>query len=200
MSLNFSTTGISKREFKTHLDKAITLNNPHAATLSIERLVREHNIKCAEIDAYIKDYRPLFLATFAKEIQDSAGLVGTKGREKEQTLHSLKLKAVQSLDVHPVNFTHNLFPLDESESPDAWTIAHLIFGTYFRIKAAAREHKQFLSPHLINVKGFKLFDSERCCPSCQRAAKQLYQKNNFPDLPFHIGCGCWLAPIFDWEN
>ena len=199
-SLSFKLNGISQREFRGHLNKAVSSNDPQNATLAIAELIKKHNISCLEIDAYIKEYRPLFLAAYTTEIENSIELLNLKGRKRENLLHSFKLKAVHSLDVHPQNFTHELFPIDDNVPPKIWTIAYLIFGTYFQIKNAAPKKKQLLSPNLPNVKGFKLFGSEGCCSFCRRASAKIYGRDNFPELPLHLGCGCWISPIFNWEE
>lgn len=199
LKLHFSAEGLSSQEIEVELDKIIEINNPDHAVKCVEQLVQKYNVRCAEIESYIRKHRPLYLKSLKKEMDSSTEWPTAKGRKKRQLLHSFKLKAVQTLDIHSGNFTYNLFPLVKKEGPEAWTVAHIIYGTYFRIKAAMREREGYLSLSLTSIKGFKIFNSEKSCPFCRHAAKKIYQRDNLPLLPFHVGCGCWLAPIFDWE-
>ncbi len=196
--LTFSLEGMIVQEFEQNLDTVSSLDDPHKATQIIAYLVQKHNIKCIEIDEYIKKFKPRYIKALDAEIQRSSDFARAKGRQKDQLLHKLKLKAIKTLEINLGAFTYNLFCPDANGRIDPWTIAYLIYGTYSRNKAVLRERAQLLDLDLQDIRGYEIINSENCCPCCQKLAKKRYNKYNFPELPFHIGCCCSIAPVFTY--
>ena len=142
LKLTFSAEEILHSEIETELDSAIAMRDPVKAVERVDLYIQKYNIKCIEIDDYLK-----------------------------QTP-------------------------DSCDIPYRRTPAFLIYGTYHRIKACARERAQFLDPNL-SVNKFEIWNSEKSGPLCQKLKKKIYRKANLPELPHNPGCNCVLSPIFD---
>jgi len=80
-------------------------------------------------------------------------------------------------------------------------IASLIIQTYESGNYAAYEKAQFQDDdgfHLSLIEGWELHnvDDSMTCPYCKRAANKIYPKNQYPNVPLHIGCRCSVSPIY----
>lgn len=139
--LTFIAEGVLDSEIEAELDNAIAMNDPSKAVDRIGLYIQKHNIKCIEVDNYLK-----------------------------QT---------------PAN----------SDIPYRRTPAFLIYGTYYRIKACARERIQFLNPNLC-INKFEIWNIEKSGASCQKFKNKKYNKANLPELPHGPGCNCVLSPVF----
>jgi hypothetical protein len=101
-------------KLKSILDKDNEIGR-YESTLMLVPLIARSNLRCKEIDDYVREYRPKYLAKIEKLKQKSPEWEQAGVRDKEDLLPEFKEAAVQSLHVRPFCDVATLF---ESEPQD----------------------------------------------------------------------------------
>ena len=110
---------------------------------------------------------------------------------KEKLSDLLAVKGFFQVKPLPDEFSN----IDINKFSEAWRypieIGRLIAHTYRAGHYAARNMHQNQADLSI-IKNWNLLtcDDDETCPLCKRAAKKSYSKNQYPNVPLHIGCRC----------
>lgn len=112
-------------EVKRLLDEGCSLGTyAHAHTLI--PIVARSNLRCKEVDQYIKKFKPLYLQSLGELKQSSAEWATASEKDREDLLTSFRQEAIESLDVQPYCDLETLF---EGEPTDV-TIDDALIDKY----------------------------------------------------------------------
>ena len=149
-------------------------------------------LKLKEMTDLVTDLTPPKFSKKAKAIEYLMGVPDIKLRVgKALSFRSVFLPQPLSGEFSGVDLTHVMTSWQYAK-----VFTDIIYGTYCVMQSAAKNRKQYLDPGCTFTK-FKIENSENCCPYCQGLAKNIYRKQNLPVMPLHIGCVCWLSPVFE---
>ncbi|MCR4410247.1 MAG: hypothetical protein QHH43_07205 [Candidatus Saccharicenans sp.] len=134
-------------ELKQLLEKAYT-SSIYEITQKIAELIARSNLRCKEIDDYIKKYKPLYYKKLEQLKQESVEWGTLSDIDKDDLLVSFRQSAIDSLDVRPPCNLEYLFEYE----PEDFTIDDLLIERYgfelikFYLSHASNLDKVFTIP------------------------------------------------------
>lgn len=99
-------------EFQSTLKRCVDMGTWQAAQ-ELLPLVARYNVKCVEVDNYIREFKPVFLKEIEKQIAASSEWATASELDREDLLSEFRENAVLSLDVKPDCDIEVLFSVDD---------------------------------------------------------------------------------------
>ena len=134
-------------ELKTLLEQAYT-SSVYDISRKISQIIARTNLRCKEIDDYIRKFKPLYFRKIEQLKQESAEWPVLSDKDREDVLVSFRKIAVDSLDVRPYCNLEYLFEFE----PQDFTIDDSLIERYgydlmqFYVSYADRLDKVFIVP------------------------------------------------------
>jgi hypothetical protein len=99
------------QDIKQTLENGYT-QGPHWAIQNTIPLVARYNIRCDQVDRYVRKFKPIYRKKIEEQIQASSEWTSASDLDKEDLLFEFKCNSIASLDVRPYGDLSVLFEVE----------------------------------------------------------------------------------------
>jgi hypothetical protein len=166
---------------------SIFYKQPDTVEQLLERFILQTEIRCKEVDDYLVEYREQYIRIRDNFRRDIPDLAGNEYDKDDEDIIRTAFDALEQLDIHPDPDHPDMLFLNP---PKPLEVARLIWQTFSAGANDAQRVKElgeYGEGHLFRYWQISCIDA---CPFCKRAASRIYELNERPKVPLHVGCKC----------